>query len=321
MTWKKEEVSALFELSFMDLVYRAHQIHREHFDPNELQVARLCNIKKGLCPEDCGYCSQSVHYNTDLTPEGLMSLDEVIAQAKQAKADGATRFCLAAAWRNPPKRQFAQVLEMVKAVKSLGLESCVTLGMLSDEQAKELKAAGLDFYNHNLDTSPEYYEKIISTRTYQDRLDTLERVREADISVCSGGILGMGESREDRVGLLLQLANMPKHPQSVPINLLEKIPGTPQADSEDLDPFELIRTIAVARIMMPKAYIRLTAGRRLCSDAEQAWCFFAGANSIFSGEMLTVANCELSEDSALFKRLGLIAQTFPQQNTAVEENA
>jgi biotin synthase len=304
--WKASEIAALYDLPFMDLLYRAQTVHREHFDSQDVQLSSLLSIKTGACPEDCAYCPQSGHYNTGLGKEKLLPVDDVIEQAKAAKAKGASRFCLGAAWRNPPKKQFGQVLEMIKGIKELDMETCVTLGMLDEEQAAELKACGLDYYNHNLDTSPEYYEKIITTRTYQDRLDTLEQVRKADLKVCCGGIIGMGETRDDRIGLLLNLANLPKPPESVPINRLIAVKGTPLEDARQIDNFEFIRTIAVARIMMPASRVRISAGREEMSEEMQSLCFFAGANSIFIGEkLLTTKNPEADADMQMMKKLGL----------------
>lgn len=304
--WRIEEVNALLALPFNDLMFKAHQIHRENFPANQVQVSTLLSIKTGACPEDCGYCSQSSKYDTSVERERLLPLDEVIQAAKTAQSHGATRFCMGAAWRNPTDKNLERVVEMVQAVKEMGLETCVTLGMLTDPQAQRLKSAGLDYYNHNLDTSPEFYGHVITTRTYQDRLDTLENVRNAGINVCCGGILGMGESRQDRARLLQQLANMKFHPESVPINDLVKIEGTPLASADKLDPFEFIRIVAVARIMMPKSYVRLSAGRTEMTDEMQAWCFFAGANSLFYGEkLLTAENPAENHDKQLFSRLGL----------------
>lgn len=304
--WQSAEVAALFALPFTDLLHRAHSIHRECFDPNAVQLSTLLSIKTGACPEDCGYCSQSGHHNTALEKQNLMAVEAVLENAKAAKANGASRFCMGAGWRNPPKKDFPKVIEMVKAVKDLGLETCVTLGMLDDEQTQQLKEAGLDFYNHNLDSSPEYYKTIITTRTYEDRLNTLERVRDAGIKVCCGGIVGMGEKPSDRIGLLLQLANLPEHPQSVPINRLVAIKGTPLENAAPIDNFEFIRTIAVARIMMPRSFVRLSAGRETMNDEMQALCFFAGANSIHCGnKLLTTSNPEMDRDYQLFARLGV----------------
>lgn len=304
----RSEVAALFERPLHDLLFEAQSVHRRHFDPAEIQVSALLSIKTGACPEDCGYCPQSAHHDTDLERERLLAVEEVKVAARRARENGATRFCMGAAWRSPHERDFVHVLDMVREVKSLGLETCMTLGMLHGDQAARLKAAGLDYYNHNLDTSPEYYPKVIGTRTYADRLDTLASVREAGLSVCCGGIVGMGEQRADRVGLLVELAALPEHPQSVPINHLVRVPGTPLADVDDLDPFELVRTIAVARILMPASHVRLSAGREQMSDELQALCFMAGANSIFHGEqLLTTPNASPDRDRALFERLGLRA--------------
>lgn len=313
--WNAEEVAALYALPFADLLHQAHSMHRECFDPNAVQLSTLLSIKTGTCPEDCGYCTQSAHFKTKVEKQSLMAVDEVLESAKTAKAQGASRFCMGAGWRNPPKKDFPKVIEMVKAVKELGMETCVTLGMLDDEQTQQLKDAGLDFYNHNLDSSPEYYKTIITTRTYEDRLNTLERVRDAGIKVCCGGIVGMGEAQVDRVGLLLQLANLPEHPESVPINRLVPMQGTPLADAAGIDSFTFIRTIAVARIMMPHSFVRLSAGRETMNDEMQALCFFAGANSIFCGDkLLTTSNPELNTDYQLFARLGVkpLAATVSQ---------
>lgn len=310
--WNSREVMDLFQLPFMDLLFKAQCIHRENFDPNEVQVSTLLSIKTGSCPEDCAYCPQSAHYNTGLEKEKMMEVERVLNDARQAKEKGATRFCMGAAWKNPNKRDFPYVLEMVKGVKDMGLETCVTLGSLSPEQAQELSEAGLDYYNHNLDTSRDHYEKIITTRTYQDRLDTLSHVRDANIKVCCGGIMGMGEAEHDRAMLLRELANMDVHPESVPINLLIRIKGTPLENAEAVDPIDFVRTIAVARILMPESHVRLSAGRENMSDEMQALCFFAGANSIFYGEkLLTAANPETEADSQLFEKLGLKPEETP----------
>ncbi len=304
--WCLEEIESLFGLPFSDLMYRAQTLHRAHFDPDAVQISTLLSIKTGQCPEDCAYCPQSVRHDTDIEDAPLLALDAVVAAARRAKENGASRFCMGAAWRGPKERDLERVIEMVEAVKAMGLETCVTLGMLREEQAHRLKAAGLDYYNHNLDTSPEFYGEIISTRSYQDRLDTLEHVREAGINVCCGGILGMGESARDRACLLQQLANQPQHPESVPINQLVRVEGTPLADSEALDPLEFVRTIACARILMPTSHVRLSAGREEMSDVTQALCFLAGANSIFYGErLLTTENPTTDHDRALFSRLGI----------------
>ncbi|RKZ94068.1 MAG: biotin synthase BioB [Gammaproteobacteria bacterium] len=304
--WTVEEVEALYALSFADLMFRAQTSHRQNFDPNAVQVSTLLSIKTGGCAEDCGYCPQSVHHESAVKAEPLMPLDKVLENAAHAKETGASRFCMGAAWRNLKDRDLERVADMVTGVKDMGLETCVTLGMLEDHQAKRLKEAGLDYYNHNLDTSPEFYGDVISTRTYQDRLDTLSYVRDADINVCSGGIVGMGENDEDRAGMLVGLANMLSHPQSVPINLLVKVEGTPLAENDDIDPLEFVRTIAVARLMMPKSFVRLSAGRESMSDELQAMCFLAGANSIFYGDkLLTTDNPDTDHDQQLFSRLGI----------------
>lgn len=306
--WQLEEVTALFELPLNELIFRAQGALRGYFDPAQIQLSTLLNIKTGACPEDCAYCPQSVRYDTGLPVEPMMQVQEVVTAAEEAKAQGATRFCMGAAWRSPKRKDFETVLEMVKAVKGLGMETCVTLGMLTEPQVQQLKAAGLDYYNHNLDTSEAFYSQIISTRTYQDRLDTLAHVRDAQIKVCAGGIIGMGENLQDRAQLLLTLANLPAHPDSVPINQLIKIEGTPLAQAQDLDTFDMVRCIAVARILMPASYVRLSAGRTEMSDELQALCLLAGANSIFYGEkLLTTDNPSLDKDRSLLKRLGLQA--------------
>ena len=307
--WSLDEVQALFALPFNDLLFRAQQVHREHFDANAVQVSTLLSIKTGACPEDCAYCPQSARHHADLERERLMRLEQVLQAAEEARARGATRFCMGAAWRSPKERDFAQVLDMVREVKALGLETCVTLGMLDEDQAGRLRQAGLDYYNHNLDTSPDFYGEIITTRTYQDRLDTLARVRDAGIKVCAGGIIGMGEGPRDRASLLHQLATLPAHPESVPINQLVQVAGTPLADAEPVDPLDFVRTIAVARILMPASHVRLSAGRSEMSDEMQALCFLAGANSIFYGErLLTTGNPDTGHDRRLFERLGLYAE-------------
>ncbi len=304
--WRREEILALFDEPMNDLLFTAQTIHRQHFDPNEVQVSSLLSVKTGACPEDCGYCPQSSHHHTDIERERLLPLEEVLENARAARANGATRFCMGAAWRNPTDTNLDKIVPMIEGVKALGMETCVTLGMLTDAQAKKLRDAGLDYYNHNLDTSPEFYGSIISTRTYEDRLETLEHVREAGINVCAGGIIGMGESRGDRAGLLQALANLPKHPESVPINNLVQVEGTPLHGVDALDPLEFVRTVAVARIMMPRSVVRLSAGRLEMSDELQALCFFAGANSIFYGDkLLTTDNPEASRDRALLDRLGM----------------
>ena len=304
--WTKEEVITLLTQPFNDLIFEAQQTHREHFDPNLVQLSTLMNIKTGGCPEDCAYCPQSARYKTGVNSEKLLEVNDVLAQAKVAKDKGATRFCMGAAWRQPKQRDLEKVMAMVEAVKKTGMETCVTLGMLSEGQAKDLKSAGLDYYNHNLDCSPEFYSKIISTRDYQERLDTLDRVREAGINVCCGGIIGMGEDQNDRAGLLLTLANMPVQPESVPINMLVQVEGTPLTGIDKPDPIDFVRIIAAARIMMPTSYVRLSAGRNEMTDEMQALCFLAGANSIFYGEkLLTTDNPQLMQDKLLFNRLGI----------------
>jgi biotin synthase len=304
--WTRAEVRALFALPFPELMFRAAGVHRENFDPTEVQISTLLSIKTGGCPEDCGYCPQSAQYDTGVKAEKLMGLDAVLSEAAAAKASGASRFCMGAAWRSPKDRDLDNVCAMVEGVKALGLETCVTLGMLEAEQARRLKDSGLDYYNHNLDTSPEFYGTIITTRTYQDRLDTLEHVRDAGIHVCCGGIVGMGEGLEDRVGMIATLANLPVHPESVPINMLVQVEGTPLADVQKLDPLDFVRTIAVARITMPASMVRLSAGREDMSEETQALCFLAGANSIFYGpKLLTTPNPERDRDMALLDKLGL----------------
>jgi len=308
--WSRHEVRALFALPFPELMFRAQAIHRLHFDPTEVQISTLLSIKTGGCPEDCAYCPQSIHYDTGVKAEKLMSVDAVVAEARAARQAGASRFCMGAAWREPKDRDLDKVCEMVAGVKALGLESCATLGMLTGDQARRLKSAGLDYYNHNLDTSPDYYGAIITTRTYQDRLDTLAHVRDAGIHVCCGGIVGMGESAEDRVGMIATLANLPVHPESVPINMLVEVEGTPLAGGAKLDPLDFVRTIAVARVTMPKSVVRLSAGREDMSDETQALCFLAGANSIFYGpKLLTTPNPDRDHDMRLLDRLGLTPMT------------
>jgi len=311
--WAQEQIEDLLNLPFNDLMFRAQTIHREHFDPNRLQVSTLLSIKTGACAEDCGYCSQSAKHQTSLEKEKLLPLEEVVQAAESAREKGATRFCMGAAWRNPTDKNLDRVIEMIQAVRDLGMETCVTLGMLSGEQAGRLKKAGLDYYNHNLDTSPEFYGNVISTRTFQDRLDTLEHVNRHGISVCSGGILGMGESRVDRASMLRELATLPKHPDSVPINLLVQVEGTPLFGAEELDPFEFVRTIAVARILMPGSYVRLSTGRAQMNDQMQALCFLAGANSVFYGDrLLTTDNPEANRDLELFRRLDIDFEESPE---------
>ena len=305
-TWAVDTVAQLFELPFNDLLYRAQQIHREHFADGEVELATLLSIKTGGCPEDCAYCPQAARYHTGVQAEKLLPLEEVVTAARAAKQNGATRFCMGAAWREPKGRDVERVQAMVSAVKSLGLETCATLGMLSDQQAQQLKQAGLDYYNHNLDTAPEFYSHVITTRVYQERLDTIKHVRRAGIKVCCGGIVGMGETRLQRAGLIAQLANLDPYPESVPINHLVQVPGTPLYGAEPLDPLEFVRTIAVARITMPSARVRLSAGRREFGEAVQALCFLAGANSIFYGEkLLTTCNPEAEADRTLLAKLGL----------------
>ncbi|MGB4812062.1 MAG: biotin synthase BioB [Methylophilaceae bacterium] len=306
--WSIDELVALYDLPFNDLMHQATTVHRANFDPNGVQVSTLLSIKTGGCSEDCGYCPQAARYHTEVENEPMMALDDVLTAAREAKNNGASRFCMGAAWRSPKQRDLEPVLRMIAEVKAMGLETCATLGMLKDGQAAQLKEAGLDYYNHNLDTAPEFYGDVITTRTYQDRLDTLDSVREADINVCCGGIIGMGESRNQRAGLLAQLANMERPPESVPINLLTQVEGTPLHGTEELDPFEFVRTIAIARITMPKSFVRLSAGRQSMSEGTQALCFLAGANSIFYGEkLLTTSNPEAETDKKLFAKLGLHA--------------
>ena len=304
--WTVAEVNALFSKPFNDLLFDAQTVHRQHFNANEVQVSTLLSIKTGACPEDCKYCPQSARYDTGLEKERLMEVQQVLDRAADAKKVGSTRFCMGAAWRNPKQRDIPYLVQMIEGVKDMGMETCMTLGMLTREQALQLKQAGLDYYNHNLDTSPEFYGDIISTRTYQDRLNTLQHVRDAGMNVCSGGIVGMGESASDRSGLLVQLANLEQHPESVPINMLVKVDGTPLDQVDDLDEFEFIRTIAVARILMPKSYVRLSAGREAMNEQTQALCFMAGANSIFYGcKLLTTSNPDTDEDVQLFRKLGI----------------
>lgn len=315
--WSSDEIAALFALPFNDLLFRAQQVHREHFDPNDVQVSTLLSIKTGSCPEDCKYCPQSAHYNTGLEKERLIEIRKVVEQAKAAKAAGASRFCMGAAWRSPADRDMPAVLGMIREVKSMGMETCMTLGMLKDGQAEALADAGLDYYNHNLDTSPEFYGEIISTRTYSDRLETLDKVRKAGMKICCGGILGMGEATRDRISLLQQLSGMKPHPESVPLNMLVKVEGTPLDQVEDLEPIDFIRVIAVARIMMPASRIRLSAGRENLDDTAQALAFLAGANSIFYGDkLLTTGNPETQKDQMLFRKLGINSQ---QMQVTVDE--
>jgi biotin synthase len=315
--WRVADVVALYELPFNDLLYRAQTVHREHFDPNTVQLSTLLSIKTGGCEEDCAYCPQSVHHDTGLKADKLMAVDDVLKAAQIAKSNGATRFCMGAAWRNPKDRHLEPIKDMIRGVKAMGLETCVTLGMLEAHQAEGLRDAGLDYYNHNLDTSPEFYGQIISTRTYQDRLDTLERVRDVGINVCCGGIVGMGESRRERAGLITQLANLDPYPESVPINNLVQVEGTPLTGTAPLDPFEFVRTIAVARITMPGAMVRLSAGREQMDEALQALCFAAGANSIFYGDQLpTTSNPQAEADRKLLDRLGIRAEASQQVEEA-----
>jgi biotin synthase len=320
--WTRDEVLGLFNQPFNDLLFQAQVVHRQHFDPNEVQLSTLLSIKTGACPEDCKYCPQSTRYDTGLEKEKLMAVEQVIKEAQAAKATGATRFCMGAAWRSPKDKDLPYVAEMVREVKSLGMETCMTLGMLKEDQAQMLADAGLDYYNHNLDTSPEYYGEIITTRTYEDRLDTLGNVRKAGMKVCAGGIVGMGEGEKDRAGLLMQLANLPQQPESVPINMLVKVAGTPLDQQEDLDPFEFIRTIAVARIMMPKSHVRLSAGREEMNDQMQALAFMAGANSIFYCEkLLTTPNPKANKDMELLERLGIKPESYQVDRDSEEEEA
>jgi biotin synthase len=304
--WSKQEITALFTSPFNDLLYQAQSIHRQNFNPNQVQVSTLLSIKTGACPEDCGYCSQSAKNDAAVERERLLPLEEVIEKAELAKSNGASRFCMGAAWRNPTDKNLDKVIDMIIAVKNIGLESCVTLGMLTEPQSLRLKEAGLDYYNHNIDTSPEYYGDVITTRTFDDRLDTLQHVRDAGINVCSGGIVGMGEQQSDRISFLQQLANLPQHPESVPINMLVQVEGTPLHGVDEIEPLDFIRTIAVARILMPKSVVRLSAGRTEMSDETQALCFLAGANSIFYGDkLLTTDNPDENHDQLLFKKLGI----------------
>lgn len=304
--WSLQDVAEIYTQPFNDLLYKAHTVHRENAAPNKLQLAQLLSIKTGACPEDCGYCAQSGHHKTHVEKEKLMSVDEVLARAREAKANGATRFCMGAAWRCPPEKAMDSLTTMIEGVKSLGMETCMTLGMLSPDQAATLKDAGLDFYNHNIDTSPSYYEKVVTTRSFSDRLETLENVRNAGMSVCCGGIVGLGETRDDRIEFLYTLANLKTPPESVPINRLIRVAGTPLAEATQVEGIDLVRTIATARILMPKSFVRLTAGRTEMSDELQALCFFAGANSVFvSDKLLTEANPQRGKDNELFAKLGL----------------
>jgi len=320
--WSKQEISALFTSPFNDLLFQAQTIHRQTFNPNQVQVSTLLSIKTGACPEDCGYCSQSAKNDAAVERERLLPLEEVIEKAQLAKSNGASRFCMGAAWRNPTDKNLDKVIDMIIAVKNIGLESCVTLGMLTEPQSQRLKEAGLDYYNHNIDTSPEYYGDVITTRTFDDRLDTLQHVRDAGINVCSGGIVGMGEQQSDRVSFLQQLANLPQHPESVPINMLVQVEGTPLHGVDEIEPLEFIRTIAVARIIMPKSVVRLSAGRTEMSDETQALCFLAGANSIFYGDkLLTTDNPDENHDQLLFKKLGINTETSVAECTNDDKSA
>ncbi|ELH0876415.1 biotin synthase BioB [Vibrio cholerae] len=319
--WTVAEVKALLDKPFMDLLFEAQQVHRFHHPHNHVQVSTLLSIKTGACPEDCKYCPQSAHYRTDVDKERLMEVERVLDAAQKAKTSGSTRFCMGAAWKNPKERDMPLLKEMIRGVKDMGLETCMTLGMLTPDQAQQLAQAGLDYYNHNLDTSPEYYGNIITTRTYQDRLDTLSHVRDAGMKICSGGIIGMGESTNDRAGLLVELANLPTHPESVPINMLVKVKGTPLEQVDDVEPFDFVRLIAVARIMMPKSAVRLSAGREKMNEQMQALCFMAGANSIFYGcKLLTTPNPAEDSDMLLFKKLGINREQVAQKPDEITEN-
>ena len=320
--WSLAEVRAMFTQPFNDLLFEAQTVHRRHFNANRVQVSTLLSIKTGACPEDCKYCPQSGHYNTGLAKEKLMQVQKVLEEAQRAKAIGATRFCMGAAWKHPSAKDMPYVLEMVKGVKAMGLETCMTLGKLDQEQTAALAHAGLDYYNHNLDTSPEFYTSIITTRTYSERLQTLSYVRDSGMKICSGGILGMGESLDDRANLLIQLANLPEHPESVPINMLVKVAGTPLANAEDIDPFDFIRMLAVARILMPQSHVRLSAGREAMNEQMQALAFFAGANSIFYGDkLLTTANPQADKDMQLFARLGILPEARQEHADEVHQAA
>ncbi|EKC5521365.1 TPA: biotin synthase BioB [Vibrio parahaemolyticus] len=319
--WTYAEVRDLMEKPFMDLLFEAQLVHRQYQQTNHVQVSTLLSIKTGACPEDCKYCPQSARYTTDIEKERLMEVERVLDAAQKAKNAGSTRFCMGAAWKNPKERDMPHLTDMIKGVKDMGLETCMTLGMLTPEQAKQLANAGLDYYNHNLDTSPEFYGNIITTRTYQDRLDTLSHVRDAGMKICSGGIIGMGESANDRAGLLVELANLPTHPESVPINMLVKVKGTPLETVDDVDPFDFIRLIAIARIMMPQSAVRLSAGRENMNEQMQALCFMAGANSVFYGcKLLTTPNPSEDKDMMLFKKLGINSQEVSQKPDEIEEN-
>jgi len=320
--WTRSQVLELFNQPFNDLLFDAQVMHRRHFNPNQVQLSTLLSIKTGACPEDCKYCPQSARYDTGLEKEKLLEIDAVIEAAKAAKASGSSRFCMGAAWRSPHDRDIPKVAHMIREVKALGLETCMTLGMLSEQQADDLAAAGLDYYNHNLDTSKEFYGEVITTRTYQDRLNTLSNVRNSGMKVCAGGIVGMGEEQKDRAGLLMELANLPHHPESVPINMLVKVAGTPLADEQELDSFEFIRTIAVARLMMPKSYVRLSAGREEMNEQMQALAFMAGANSIFyCDKLLTTPNPKANSDMQLFQRLGIEPEQYQVEKTSAEQEA
>ncbi|WP_274021250.1 biotin synthase BioB [Vibrio parahaemolyticus] len=319
--WTHAEVRDLMEKPFMDLLFEAQLVHRQYQQTNHVQVSTLLSIKTGACPEDCKYCPQSARYTTDIEKERLMEVERVLDAAQKAKNAGSTRFCMGAAWKNPKERDMPHLTDMIKGVKDMGLETCMTLGMLTPEQAKQLANAGLDYYNHNLDTSPEFYGNIITTRTYQDRLDTLSHVRDAGMKICSGGIIGMGESANDRAGLLVELANLPTHPESVPINMLVKVKGTPLEIVDDVEPFDFIRLIAIARIMMPQSAVRLSAGRENMNEQMQALCFMAGANSVFYGcKLLTTPNPSEDKDMMLFKKLGINSQEVSQKPDEIEEN-
>ncbi|EGQ7847209.1 biotin synthase BioB [Vibrio parahaemolyticus] len=319
--WTHAEVRDLMEKPFMDLLFEAQLVHRQYQQTNHVQVSTLLSIKTGACPEDCKYCPQSARYTTDIEKERLMEVERVLDAAQKAKNAGSTRFCMGAAWKNPKERDMLHLTDMIKGVKDMGLETCMTLGMLTPEQAKQLANAGLDYYNHNLDTSPEFYGNIITTRTYQDRLDTLSHVRDAGMKICSGGIIGMGESANDRAGLLVELANLPTHPESVPINMLVKVKGTPLETVDDVEPFDFIRLIAIARIMMPQSAVRLSAGRENMNEQMQALCFMAGANSVFYGcKLLTTPNPSEDKDMMLFKKLGINSQEVSQKPDEIEEN-
>lgn len=320
--WTRAEAEALYNLPFNDLLFRAQTVHRANFDPNAVQMSKLISIKTGGCAEDCGYCNQSAHHSTGLKASKLMAVQEVLEGAEKAKQSGATRYCMGAAWRSPKQRDMDTLVAMVQGVKAKGLETCMTLGMLSDDDVASLKDAGLDYYNHNIDTSERYYSEVIKTRTFQDRLDTLARVREAGIKVCCGGIVGMGENDGDRVDMIVTLANLEQHPESVPVNMLIAIPGTPLAKAEKIDPIDFVRTIALARIMMPKSFVRLSAGRTEMSEETQALCFFAGANSIFVGDtLLTAENPEQSEDAQLFDKLGIRAMSLDEHQDAPQSGS